>query len=422
METAFESADCSDDLPYLTADVPAVPGAIKRRYEDFCVDEIPAYEPSGRGDHVYFTIEKTGLTTMQAVRDIARALNARPGDIGLAGLKDARGVTRQTLSLEHAAPDRVAGLNIPRIKVLNVTRHTNKLRIGHLRGNRFIIRLRETTPDRLGDVRSVLSILQSRGAPNYFGQQRFGSRGDTWAIGRALLCGEAETVVRLMCGTPHATDTGDVLRARQLFDAGDYAAASAAWPGMFRECRRVCRVMAETGGNFRRAIGSVDRKLRQFFVSAFQSRLFNRVLTERIDEIDRVRAGDIAWKHDNGALFSVENAEVEQPRAARFEISPTGPLFGHRMTDPTGEPREIEDRVLRLSSVEREEFVRPGPYSPRGDRRSLRFRPAETAVEHGRDEDGEWVELRFGLPPGCYATAVLREICKDRLSEGRLSE
>src|SRR5262245_61431504 len=122
--------------PYLTQDVPGLAAAIKRRYEDFQVDEIPAYEASGSGDHVYFRIEKAGLSTMRAVHDISRALGVPSREIGLAGLKDARAVTRQTFSLEHADPDRVAALSIPRIKILSVSRHSNKLRIGHLHGNR----------------------------------------------------------------------------------------------------------------------------------------------------------------------------------------------------------------------------------------------------------------------------------------------
>ena len=98
------------DWPYLTSDIPGVPAAIKRRYEDFEVEEIPAYQPSGSGDHVYFRIEKAGLSTMRAVNDIARALGVPARNIGLAGLKDARAVTRQMLSLEHANADRVAAL------------------------------------------------------------------------------------------------------------------------------------------------------------------------------------------------------------------------------------------------------------------------------------------------------------------------
>ena len=154
---------------------------------DFQVDEIPAYEPSGIGDHVYFLIEKRGLATARAVRDIARALRVRPRDIGVAGLQDARGVTRQMLSLEHADPGQIEALQLPRISVLRVSRHRNKLRMGHLLGNRFTIKVRDTDLSHVADLRKRAEILVRRGVPNYYGSQRFGNRGDTWQVGRELL-------------------------------------------------------------------------------------------------------------------------------------------------------------------------------------------------------------------------------------------
>ncbi len=442
-----------DPWPYLSADVPAVPAAVKRRYEDFFVDEIPAYEPSGRGDHVYFVVEKRGLATMPAAADIARALGRNPRDIGFAGLKDARAVTRQTFSVEHEEPERIRGLDLPRMRVLSVSRHTNKLRIGHLRGNRFAIRLREVDPGRIDDIRAVLDLLSRRGTPNYFGRQRFGTRGDSGRIGAALLHDDPAEAMALLCGRAGEFDTGEVRRARRLYDAGNFAAAARAWPYLFRDAARACRAMAKSDGDARRAIRAVPRGLRQFFVSACQSWLFNRVLAARIDEIDRVRPGDLAYKHDNGAVFLVQDAAAEQPRAERFEISPTGPLFGRRMTAPADEPAALEQRVLAgerldaaiFSAGERparhaadaEPHVQaPGPaaaqarsagsvrqgLAPPGGRRPLRFALRDATAESGSDDAGPFIELRFTLAAGCYATSVLREICKDALEEGRAQE
>ena len=408
----------ADAWPYLTADVPGLPAAIKRRYEDFEVDELPAYEPCGRGDHTYFIIEKAGLATMRAVHDIARALGVAGRQIGLAGLKDARAVARQTLSVEHVAPERVAALSVPRIRIVSVSRHTNKLRIGHLRGNRFRIKLRECDVGRIGDVREVLSRLSKRGVPNYFGPQRFGLRGDTWQAGRALLCEDYATAAAVIAGRAGPFDSGPVLMARQLFDEGRYEESARAWPYGFRECQRVARTMAHTRGHARRAVLSLDRKMLQFYVSAYQSWLFNGVLAERIATIDQVMAGDLAWKHDNGAVFRVENLEAEAPRAAAFEISATGPLFGPRMTRPTGVPAEIEDRILGASGMTFDEFARQRGVRYSGGRRPIRFRPEESGVDVGADDAGPFLELRFTLGSGCYATSVLREICKQHLSEG----
>ncbi len=407
-----------DHLPFLTADIPPVPAAIKRRYEDFCVEEIPAYEPCGSGDHTYFKIEKRGLATMRAINDIARALGVPSKNIGLAGLKDARAVTVQTLSIEHVDPDVVRQLRIPRINILEVSRHTNKLKIGHLRGNRFRIRLREIAGDRLADIHDVCATLVDRGVPNYFGRQRFGSRGDTWQIGRAVLANDAKTAVDLILGRPGPLDTGDVLRARRLYEAGDYEAAAKAWPYGFRDNVRMCRELARTHGKHARAIHAVDMRMKKFYVNAFQSYLFNLVLAQRIAAIDRVMNGDLAYKHENGAVFHVENADIENARARAFEISPTGPIFGYKMTEPTGEPGAIESTVLTDQQLSPNDFRGLARMKIHGARRPLRFRPADLDISADRDEYGPFVELRFTLAAGCYATLILGEICKQHLQEG----
>ena len=414
----MNSPQTLSSLPFLAADIPPIRAAIKRRYEDFVVEEIPAYEPSGAGDHCYFKIEKRGLATMRAVNDIARALGVLTRDVGLAGLKDARAVAVQTLSLEHIDPARIEALSIPRIKLLSVSRHTNKLKIGHLRGNRFRIKLREVEAARVGDIRVVCDILAARGAPNYFGQQRFGLRGDTWQIGRATLKRDYKEVVDLVLGRAGPFDTGEVLRARRLYDAGNFEAATKAWPYGFRDNARACRAMDKSKGNPVRAFHALDARLKKFFVNAYQSHLFNQVVAARINELDRVYAGDLAYKHDNGAVFRVEDEAAEAPRAAAFEISATGPLFGFRMTQPEGRAREIEDGVLSEEGLRLEDFRAGREAKFHGSRRPMRFAPQELSMEAGDDSFGPFVELQFTLPSGCYATMVLREVCKEALAEG----
>lgn len=404
------------EWPRATPDAPPLPGVIKERHEDFRVEEVPAYEPCGAGDHVYIRIEKRGLSTMRAIRDVARALGVRPRDVGVAGLKDARGVCRQTLSVEHLEPRRAAELDLPRIRVLGVERHRNKLRTGHLAGNRFAIRLRETEPERAAEARELLERLSAIGAPNYYGPQRFGARGDTWEIGRALLLGDHERAAQLICGDPRpGLDEGAVLTARELYDAGRLEQAVRSWPRGYGDSARLCRALARRPGEHERCVMGLDRKLLGLYVSALQSYLFNAVVASRIGSLGRLAIGDLAWKHKNGAVFLVEDASAEQPRADRFEISPSGPMFGRRMTRPAGLAAEIEDEVLECEGLAGVELPRSGPLRCIGGRRPLRFRPEDPAVERGEDEHGPFLELGFFLSAGVYATAVLAEICKDRL-------
>ncbi|HOJ74563.1 MAG TPA: tRNA pseudouridine(13) synthase TruD [Phycisphaerae bacterium] len=401
-----------DQLPFLTSAIPGVGGVIKQRPEDFVVDEVPLYEASGSGTHVYFRIEKVGLPTTQAVQEIARALGRQKYEIGYAGLKDADAVTRQTLSLEHVDPARVEALSVPGVKVLSVSRHTNKLKLGHHRGNRFTIKLRQVDAGRVDDARSILDVLMRRGVPNYFGPQRFGVRGDTWEIGRALVRKDFDEALAVMLGRPSPVDRGKILEARQLFDRGEYDAAAAAWPYMYRNERRACRELARTRGKAFKALRAVDQQARRFYISAFQSMLFNQIVARRIETLDTLMAGDLAWRHPQGAVFRVEDVAKEQPRCDAFEISPTGPLFGHRMTEPDGEPGRMERGLLEEENLGGVEWLEDGKRRTPGGRRPLRFKPHDAGVTAGRDDAGDYIEVTFFLESGCYATTVLREITK----------
>jgi tRNA pseudouridine13 synthase len=399
-----------DEQPRLLPDFRPAPGLIKQDYADFVVEEIPLYEPGGSGTHTYFLLEKAGLSTMQAVADIARALNVRRRDIGYAGLKDARAVTRQWMSIEHVDPQRLSDLSLPRLSVLALAQHNNKLRLGHLTGNRFAIKVRQTEPERLAELQEALVTLGQEGTPNYFGRQRFGGRGDAWQIGRAVVRGELEDALDLVLGRASARDHGSIRKARQLYDHGKYAQAMRAWPRMFPDERRALKALQRDPSRKRRAFLTIDQSLRRFYVSAYQSRLFNAILARRLPRgLRQLVQGDLAWIHPHGAVFEVSDPPAEQPRADAFEISPTGPLFGYRMTRPSGAPGEAEAQLLATEAITLE-ALRDPRLRLKGARRPLRFQPRDTSISLGADARGAYLELRFTLPRGCYATSLLREL------------
>ena len=447
-------------LPYLTADLPGIGGQIKQRPEDFVVTEIPAYMPCGRGSHIYFGIEKTGVDTRSAVVQISQALGRPARDIGYAGMKDRHAVARQMLSVEHVDPALVVKLDIPGIKVQWVSRHGNKIRLGHLRGNRFDIRIRNVPIDRLPDAQAILDLLIRRGLPNYFGPQRFGVRGTGHQLGLALLRGDDKEFLDQFLGRPiEGVDYGPMLRARKLYDEGNFEHARNAWPGNHRDERAALSALMH-GRNPRRALHAVDKYLRHFLVSALQSFLFNEVLIARLPTIDKVLVGDLAFKHGHGAVFRVTDPAAEQPRADRVEISPSGPLYGSKMSWPTDEPEKIEREVIARYGVDINWFSQ-GENHIRGDRRALRIPlvgavkagsaepepkeegpqkivfdaapkpgeallpkpPAESAdlvvptLQAGQDEAGSYLEVSFALPSGAYATILLRELMKAETAE-----
>lgn len=344
-------------LPYLTAEVPGIGGVLRSTDEDFAVDEEPAYPPAGAGDHVLVRIEKRGLTTPQAVRAIADALGVAGRDVGVAGMKDRHAVTTQWLSLPPpVAPEAAMALALDGIRVLEAARHPHKLRTGHVRANRFRIRVRGLPPGEAPALaeraRAILDRLaEPPGTPNWYGEQRFGRDGDNAARGRELLAG----------------------------------------------ARRAGR----------------DRRLDRLMISALQSELFNAWLAARIADglYRRAIAGDILHKR-GGGLFDCADPELPEiePRLRAGELAATGPMFGDRMRRPAeGTPAAArEAAILDAAGLSRDAFARVRALAE-GTRRDAAVPLTGAAVAAA--DDGT-LEVAFTLPGGAYATAVMREIMK----------
>jgi tRNA pseudouridine13 synthase len=405
-------------LPYLTSALEGVGGRIKECPEDFLVEELPLYQPSGQGTHVYFRIVKTGISTPAAIDRIARHMGVSAGEIGLAGLKDAQAVATQMMSLEHADEARLAAYRDAQMRVVWTGRHGNKLRPGHLAGNHFTVKVRGVGGDRLPAAQSILEVLMRRGVPNYFGRQRFGARGDTARLGEALVRGDLGEFIAVFLGRSRSDDPPDCRAARDAFDAGFLARALDRWPRHYHNERRALAALKRSGKQGL-AIAAVDKRMRRLYVSAFQSEIFNEVLAGRLGEIDRASAGDLAQKTDTGGVFLVQDVTTDQPRAERFEISPTGPIVGYRGNLAEGPPGEIERAILARHNINLDDFRRVGTLKVKGGRRTLRFRIDSPTLAAGSDQRGEFLELAFTAPSGCYATVVLREIMKADLPDSR---
>jgi tRNA pseudouridine13 synthase len=434
-------------LPCLTTNFAGIGGTIKSRPEDFFVQELPLYEPTGEGEHVYCEIQKVGIPTFEAINRIADALRVSTRDIGYAGLKDAKAITRQMLSILGTTEEAVMSMRVPGITMQWAARHGNKLRLGHLAGNRFAIKIRGVNPTDVVKLEPVMAELVRRGMPNYFGEQRFGRRGDNHQLGGALIRGRPEELLALLLGSPDpAIDDPPMLKARRSFSEGRFEDAMRQWPRHGGMERRVLARMIKTGKPGQ-AVKMIDQRLRRLWVSALQSQIFNDVLAQRIagDQllegdapaepsagkskgaarqeprppmgIDHVFAGDLAMKHENGAVFRVEDPAVEQPRCDAFEISPTGPIVGHRMTLPEGEELALEEKVLKSHGLTLGHFRQESRNQSPGARRSFRVQPKDINLAAGVDEHGAHITVAFTLPPGSYATVLLRELMKNESAD-----
>jgi tRNA pseudouridine13 synthase len=409
------------ELPYLTPDLPGVGGNIKERAEDFFVQEIPLYEPTGQGEHIYCEIQKIGQSTFDVVNRMARELNIPRHNIGFAGMKDAKAVTRQTLSILGATDDQVKALSLPGVQILSATRHGNKLRLGHLKGNRFAIRIRNVEPTDVIKAEAIVRILEKRGLPNFFGEQRFGIRQNNDLLGATIIRDDYMGLLKLLLGSPDSRfDDAQSHYARKLFDEHNNEESLNKWP---RHCGMERRILHRLIKSHKpsHAVRLIDEPLKRLWVSALQSRAFNDVLARRLQTFDHLMDGDFAWKHDNGACFLVENAATEQPRCEAFEISPTGPLLGYRMSTPTGEPLAIEQEVLAKFDLSPEQFRLEGKHKIKGARRPFRVKIEDLQLNGGVDNFGPHITLAFTLPAGTFATILLREVMKEEPIE-RASE
>ena len=406
------------DLPYLTAGIPGTGGAIKQAPEDFTVEEMPAYEPSGFGEHLFLWIEKRGLSTFDVVRRLASAVGVSPRDVGYAGLKDVKAVARQYLCVSRVPEEKVRSLEFDEWKVLDVRRNTTKLRVGHLAGNRFAVRIRGVDADGARRAREVVGLLEARGVPNFYGPQRFGAGGRNVIIGTALLRERYNRAVQAFLAPCRAEEGTGVYEARKYASAGDYNRALKLFPESFIPERRLAIALRDAGLPVRGLPGSriqlskllrvIPKRYLEFYVSSLQAHLFDEVLKLRYHSLDRLFPGDLAWIHSKECVFLVEDAEAEAPRAASLEISPSGPIYGFKVPFAKGEPGETEWRILRKARLLPRAFHMRLGLKNKGVRRPMRVPLSGAGIVH----EGDTLTIGFSLPKGAYATTVLREIMK----------
>lgn len=411
-------------ITFLTAAIPGTGGVLKERPEDFLVEEIPAYEPTGSGEHLYMLIEKRDMATLHMMRIIADHFGVKPMAVGVAGLKDKRAVTRQLVSVHIPGkkPADFPALQHESLTVHWTDLHANKLRRGHLKGNRFIIRIRGVAPAAVVHAHRVLTVLAARGVPNRVGPQRFGHTQRNHEVGRAMILGDHQRVLDLILG-PCPEFPLVQARSRELYAAGDLEGALASMPRNAHTEVRLLRSLIRGGKDkgAKRAVYAIEAAERSFLVTAFQSAIFNAVLSRRLAEgtFDRLLDGDVAFKHENGAVFAIGAAELHddsvRERLLRGEISPTGPMWGAGMMTAGGAVGEAEAAALAESGITLEQlaaYIRAARIEVEGARRPLRVPLSYPDVEGGMDEHGPYIKCRFELPRGSFATVVMDEIMK----------
>lgn len=333
-------------------------GTLRLAPESFIVEEVPLYAASGEGSHLYVCLTRENLTTRDVQVALERLFDAPRGGVGYAGLKDKAARTTQTFSIPLRSPQpelatemaaRIAGA-LP-VVVHWARFHGNKLKTGHLLGNRFLITLHGVQPSPLHEpgvalarAEAIAARVREHGLPNYFGPQRFGGQGSNAVAGWEIVTG-----------------------ARRVKDT---------W-------------------------------LRRFLVSSYQSHLCNTYLARRVEMgcFGRLLAGDVAKKHTTGGIFDVEDVAVEQARFDAREISYTAPLYGSKMRRARAEAAAFEAEIEAETGITDADWRRA---NTEGTRRMGRLLSPDLEVR----EEGPDLVCRFFLPKGGFATTVLAELMK----------
>lgn len=287
-------------LPFITAELPGIGGRLKAEPAHFVVEELPLYEASGSGTHLYISLTREGWTTRRVADALAELFGVSRRDVGFAGLKDRNARCTQTFSLPGLAPEEASRIEPALPFQVNWARlHNNKLKTGHLLGNRFAITVVDLSVDpatALARAGAVAAAIAVRGVPNFFGAQRFGASGENVARGRAAFLGR----------------------------------------------------------------GPRDKWLNRLLISAYQSHLFNHYLAQRMEQglYALLLAGDVCKKADTGGMFEVEDPAAEQARFDRGEIAYTGPLFGKKMWAAGAQAGALESALLAEAALAETELRR----------------------------------------------------------------
>lgn len=421
------SREATIGLEIFYTDTRGIGGRLKRSPEDFLVEEISSYPERVEGGRI--TIAKVTAQNWEMnrlVRELSKALGISRDGIGFAGTKDKRAITSQLMSF-HAPVERVMGINLHQVRIEDAYPAKKALTIGDLVGNRFHILVSGTElkgkelADALDQTAGALKELG--GYPNFFGVQRFGAvRPVTHEVGKWIVKGDFERAVMTYAGNPVPQESEATREARRILEQErDFQRALDYFPRTLTFERMAIGYLARNPGDYVGAIQVLPPNLQMMFVHAYQSYLFNRMLSERVRRglpLNRPLVGDIVLPadrlglpdHDHGVPVTAGNLDLveRQVRNGRAFISAV--LFGSESVLCEGEMGEIERKIIAEEGLENKDFQVPNLHqcSSKGNRREVLGRIGDLVYKAGEDE----VRFSFSLNKGCYATSLLREFMK----------
>ncbi len=394
---------------------PGIPGSIKNDPEDFVVEEIPIDIPKKiDGKYLYLKVRLRNWDNNRFLMRLARELGVSRKRITYAGTKDKAAVTTQYFCIN--TDSEYDGSRLGDVEILETFRSDRMLRLGDLLGNHFRIVI-EDHEDCGNDIKKITEDISCKGGfPNYFGIQRFGSiRTNTHIIGKYIVNGNIPEAVKRYIGDPEIDSESFRLEFYRTLDADE---ALKNFPMHLNFERTLLGHIAETG-DLQSAFSSFPVNLRMIFVHAYQSYLFNLMLSERINmsgNLSDVFDGDIAVPVDsyfnpvvNEGFIKVTRFNMDKITrlSAMDRVRVTVPLVGYDSQLSGGVQGDIEMKILEKEKVSPSMFrINSDPsMSSSGERRIVSAKPVDFNIP-------EKNTLSFALGRGIYATSFLREILR----------
>lgn len=427
---ACRTAEADIGMRYYLSDTEGTGGRLKAEPEDFIVREISDRpEPKENGKYVIAEVTTRNWETNRLVRLMSRDLCISREKIGFAGTKDKRAITTQLMSFE-CSMDKVANIGLKDITIENAYLGKRSIKIGDLIGNDFVIRVKECDmpsdkiPASMEETKNV--ILKNGGFPNYFGVQRFGViRPVTHKVGEYIVRGDLEGAVRCYLSAPSPLEDEDIISARkELAERDDWNELIKIMPDGLGFEKTIVNHLINNPEDWAGSIEELPRNLQMMFVHAYQSYLFNIMLSERMARDMPLNApvvGDIVIPtdgngiplHEDPVITTSRNIDLvtRQVRNGRAFVTIT--LYGSDSVLADGEMGEIERSVIGSEKLKDSDFIVPGlPHcSSKGNRREV-LCPLKK-MDVSAEEDG--YSVAFSLPKGNYATCLMREFMKSEM-------
>ncbi len=374
--------------------------------EDFLVEEQIRF-PSDGGPYVLYRVQKRGATTLEVQARLARMLRLPLSAISFPALKDRDAVAVQYATVRGPGPAHLRG---PGFTARQVGRSPRPLTPSDLLGNRFVVTVRDLSPSEAGGLGARLSMAAEKGIPHYFDAQRFGSRTESGDFpGRRILRRDAEGALRAVLAEPLVGDPADVraFKREAAIRWGQWRALLETAPRP-SNLRSVLTFLCDHPADFRRALNLVTPRVLSLYLAAYQSFLWNRVAAGYLRARLGVPSGFVEVAGEMLPLFPALSDRLPANMAV--------PLPHHRAVYEDPLLAKVVEDVLRaeaLTPADLKPRILRRAYLPRGERR-LVLRPADVSASPPAPDERfpgrQKVTLTFALPPGSYATLVVRSL------------